>query len=678
MNHIYFKPIDLAIYSTLTDKVQAEESGKRYIIRNADNFVLDTPGIYTLEGPNQIGKTSLIRGIMGVMPPSMRSHDDGNLRVVIRGERVAIRDVAGANRSGLVAVFSDDQLIPTMTVIDQLVMRHSRSGLDLLSIALDSLRHAHFGPALHLLVAFIEDAVNSKWLSKYFHKNGSSSQRDIIEQKAKSILAPYVLISPEFETILTKFPHQLSQGAKAVARLLNAQMFDEIRVLFLDEALAGVQHGIWPLVIDRIKQWAEHNGIAVVAISHSRAEIIRWQPHKRFTIKNQEIRVVEPSGYDSLEAGLPLRVDTFPVYILTGEEGKYTAALKGFKPPFIVVCDKQLEDHDCLKQLVNELPGNGKKYVLPLSISEIEKNMSTYLTEVGRFSTLLPRPCGTIIIVGGGIILNFVGFIAATLHRGMIPSVIIPTTLMAMADVAVGSKTSLNIQSTEKQTALKHVLGVYANPSAVLLDERFIDSLDTTQRKLGLAECLKHGLLQDQTLYENVLRLLNSNLPDGKECFEMARKTMDLKSHVLSVDPWEENYGNILLYGHLHAHSLERAASLNISHGLAVFWGLAMDLKLAGNPEYNKIIKVLKDASLHTSIVSIIKAIKQDELQRAYNLDTKNYVINQNLFLIIKFSSIGEFVEFQDIPFIKVTWKQITEASKSVIEDLDSPPGQIN
>lgn len=686
----YFKPLYLQVIA-----IVGEESKPRSIISDADLFRLDSPDIYTLEGPNQVGKTSLIKAIMGVLPPNLTHQSIANyitknnksVSIVLDGSQIDIDSVSTAQKNGLVAVFQDDQLIPTMTLLEQLIMRHSKSNLGGLFEVFSRLSKLAFNNIYSLLFDIFKHSVPvppkiNKILADKFLPTPEE-----IRNSADEILKYYIEINEgEYKDLLNKYPHEMSNGAKAVARLINAQLSRNIRILFLDEAFNGVQSDIWPRIIDKLKSWARKTGTAIVAVSHNTEEIIRWQPNKMFIIKKIYVKVTEkgiekeietgvvevkpPTGYDSLEAGLPLRVDKFPLFIIDRND-KYPKILASFKEPFVIIYDEALQNNALTKRIINSCIGEKKE--IPITITETAKDWGTYTKLISFFAEILPRPTGTIIIIGGGVVLNSVGFIAATLHRGLTNFILVPTTVMAMADVAVGSKTSLNFIAEGHNIFFKHLLGVYANPSAIILDPKYLDSLSIEQKKYGLSECLKHGLLQNPELYKKTLALMKSITPNNQELFQAALYAMELKSQVLSVDPWEQKFGGILLYGHLHAHSLERATRFKLPHGLCVYWGILIDLKIAGFLEYEIIIEALDKKILIEPLYNELKSINHEILRKAYEYDTKPiHFDNNSNFMILHVSSIGEFsVEHKSLPWIKVNWDKVLDAITSIQRDFE-------
>src|SRR5690606_29523514 len=132
-------------------------------------------------------------------------------------------------------------------------------------------------------------------------------------------------------------------------------------------------------------------------------------------------------------------------------------------------------------------------------------------------------------------------FVAGVLHRGRVPQILVPTTVMAIADVIVGSKTGVNYVHADGDLVFKNVIGIYENPAAVLLDRTFIDTLPNVHRRIGLSEVVKHALLQDPMLLDKALAGLEQQELPARTAVDLALRAMDLKRAVLGVDPWEES-----------------------------------------------------------------------------------------------------------------------------------------
>jgi 3-dehydroquinate synthetase/shikimate kinase len=172
---------------------------------------------------------------------------------------------------------------------------------------------------------------------------------------------------------------------------------------------------------------------------------------------------------------------------------------------------------------------------------------------------------GTIVAYGGGSTTDVAGFAAATYLRG-VSWIAVPTTLLAQVDAAIGGKTAVDLPGG------KNLAGAFHYPDGVVVDPDVLATLDDAQRREGLAEVVKTGLLADRPLWE-------------LEEVEMVRAAAAFKAGVCLGDPFELGRRAILNLGHTFAHALEAAARYEgLSHGRAVALGLLAALRLSGRP----------------------------------------------------------------------------------------------
>ncbi len=181
-----------------------------------------------------------------------------------------------------------------------------------------------------------------------------------------------------------------------------------------------------------------------------------------------------------------------------------------------------------------------------------------------------------LINLGGGMVTDLGGFAASTFKRG-IDFVNIPTTLLSMVDASEGGKTGINFNG------LKNEIGVFNNPSKVILDTVFLKTLDHENILSGYAEMLKHGLLSNQ---ETLSELLTFNLMDINytQLNVMIRKSVAIKKSIVNSDPCEHGNRKSLNLGHTVGHALESFAlnrGIPKLHGYAVAWGLVCELYLS-------------------------------------------------------------------------------------------------
>ncbi|MCQ2223178.1 MAG: 3-dehydroquinate synthase [Bacteroidaceae bacterium] len=178
--------------------------------------------------------------------------------------------------------------------------------------------------------------------------------------------------------------------------------------------------------------------------------------------------------------------------------------------------------------------------------------------------------------LGGGMVTDLGGFAASTFKRG-IPYINIPTTLLSMVDASVGGKTGINFGG------FKNEIGVFNSPSTVILDTRFLATLDYPNIASGYAEMLKHGLISD---VEKWSELVNFDIkqPDTSVLGDMVGKSVAVKERVVTIDPTEKGLRKVLNLGHTIGHALESLAmeeNRTVLHGYAVAWGLVAELYLS-------------------------------------------------------------------------------------------------
>jgi 3-dehydroquinate synthetase len=172
---------------------------------------------------------------------------------------------------------------------------------------------------------------------------------------------------------------------------------------------------------------------------------------------------------------------------------------------------------------------------------------------------------GCIVGFGGGATTDVAGFVAATYLRG-VRWIAVPTTLVGMVDAAIGGKTGINTPEG------KNLAGAFHFPWQVLIDPSFLETLPAEERRAGMAEVVKTGLLAAEAPWE---------LPEEK----MIRACAAFKSAVVLSDPYErEGRRAILNFGHTFAHALEAGSGYELRHGDAVALGLLAALRLSGRP----------------------------------------------------------------------------------------------
>jgi 3-dehydroquinate synthase len=215
---------------------------------------------------------------------------------------------------------------------------------------------------------------------------------------------------------------------------------------------------------------------------------------------------------------------------------------------------------------------------------------------LAKFSELAIDRHSFVVAIGGGAVLDAVGFAAAIFHRG-VRHIRFPTTVLAQDDSGVGVKNAVN------SLGLKNLVGTFAPPWAIINDSAFIDHLPARQKRAGMAEAIKVALIRDV----NFFRWIESNTAALaqfsprhldrliKDCAELHMRQIRLGG-----DPFEAGSARPLDFGHWSAHKLEYLTRHEVNHGEAVAIGIALDTRysvmagLLAEGEDRRVLDVLK------------------------------------------------------------------------------------
>ncbi|MCS7206065.1 MAG: 3-dehydroquinate synthase [Leptospiraceae bacterium] len=262
----------------------------------------------------------------------------------------------------------------------------------------------------------------------------------------------------------------------------------------------------------------------------------------------------------------------------------------------VIITDENV--YQCYKKTIEFFEDSlGEIHTIIRPAGEEYKHIS-YLQEV--FEELLSanvdrKSC--IIAFGGGVIGDFAGFVASTYQRG-IDYYQIPTTLLAMVDSSVGGKVAVNLNIG------KNIVGSFYQPQAVFCNIEFLKTLPEKEWICGLAEMLKHSLL-DPNVYEN-FRVQVKNQPNYREWdkerwFQMIFESIQVKARVVSKDEKETGLRSILNLGHTVGHAIESYTHYKaLNHGEAVSRGLVFSLLLSnekwglGDEIINEVFDLMK------------------------------------------------------------------------------------
>lgn len=251
-----------------------------------------------------------------------------------------------------------------------------------------------------------------------------------------------------------------------------------------------------------------------------------------------------------------------------------------------------------------------------------------------------------IVALGGGVVGDLAGFVAATYLRGL-AFVQVPTTLLAQVDSSVGGKVGVNLK------AGKNLVGAFHQPRCVFCDLNTLESLPAREYRAGLAEVIKYGIIRDATLFDRLERDLPRLLErEPNTLAGVVARCCEIKAEVVGHDETESGLRAILNFGHTIGHALEAISRYGTYlHGEAIAIGQVaaarLSCALTGLPgsEAERIACLFARAGLPTTVK--LSARQRKALLAAMRLD-KKVSAGEIKFVLAK--RIGEVVWGQEVP----------------------------
>ena len=246
-----------------------------------------------------------------------------------------------------------------------------------------------------------------------------------------------------------------------------------------------------------------------------------------------------------------------------------------------------------------------------------------------------------LVALGGGVVSDMVGFVAACYYRG-VKLVIIPTTLLGMVDASLGGKNALNMASYGK-----NLIGSIYHPLAVFIVPSLLQSLPYDEYLDGVAETIKHAIIADRVLFDFLLVNRKSILDRSHLLLEqMLLMSIAVKVNIINRDLNEVSLRRSLNFGHSIGHGIEAALDFKISHGKAVAIGMVIEsfisslLGFISSEELASVVSVIKDYGLPYQLP---KALDMDKFFNALSKDKKSSSKGPRYVII---AGIGQVVSF--------------------------------
>jgi 3-dehydroquinate synthase len=310
-----------------------------------------------------------------------------------------------------------------------------------------------------------------------------------------------------------------------------------------------------------------------------------------------------------------------------------------------------------LIQLLEELGFIVELYCV--SPGEQSKNINTAMQLYTKAITLGLDRNSVIIALGGGVIGDLSGFVAATYLRG-IPFIQIPTSLLAQVDSSVGGKVAVN------HPMGKNLIGAFYQPRTVLIDIDFLNTLPERELHTGLAEVIKYGMIADKKFF-TYLRDHSQQILAKDSCIlaEIVRRSCEIKAWVVEQDECESSIRAILNFGHTIGHAIEAYTNFSTyNHGEAVaigMYGAALISNSLGM--CNQItVNTLKHTLLQFNLPVYAPECNVDDLFRLLYRDKK---VLDNKINWVLLNEIGEVNICNQVPetIIKLALTEITKSN---------------
>ncbi len=302
------------------------------------------------------------------------------------------------------------------------------------------------------------------------------------------------------------------------------------------------------------------------------------------------------------------------VYDISIEKGifnRLSEKLEGFDfSTGLVITDENV--YKLYKESIDALGFN----VISIKPGENSKTLSSYGEVMENVITTGLSRDGVILAIGGGVVGDLAGFVAATYLRG-VAYIQVPTTLLAQVDSSIGGKVAVNSKHG------KNLIGNFYQPKAVFIDPEFLLTLKPREIRSGMGELIKHGMIQSKELFEMIEKAKGfDQLYETIE--EVLKASLTIKKKVVEEDTFDYGRRMILNFGHTIGHGIEKKAKTDaIAHGEAVAIGMALITRIyEGKGEtskglYNRLISVLEDYELpyetKTPLKDLFKYIEKDK-----------------------------------------------------------------
>ncbi len=307
---------------------------------------------------------------------------------------------------------------------------------------------------------------------------------------------------------------------------------------------------------------------------------------------------------------------------------------RGFSDKAVIITDTNVEGlyADVLERgLAN---AGFDTTIIEVPPGEEHKSLETAGRLYGDLTDAYTERNTPVLALGGGVIGDLAGFVAATYMRGL-PLIQVPTTLLAQVDSSIGGKTAVDYNK------LKNIIGVFYQPRMVVADIDTLKTLPQMELVNGLAEVIKSAAIRNRNLFNFLDINVNKALEYHPAVLEtIVLETSMIKTEIVEKDEKEEDLRGILNYGHTIGHAIEAASNYELKHGQAVAIGMVAAAKISSRMEILDEVDVVKLENIieKAGLPGEMPDIDKDAVLQAIQHDKK---VSQNRVRFVLLKTIG-------------------------------------
>lgn len=290
---------------------------------------------------------------------------------------------------------------------------------------------------------------------------------------------------------------------------------------------------------------------------------------------------------------------------------------------YVIVTDSNVRElyGEKLKSLLDEIAD--KTLLLDFPAGEMQKNREVKSEIEDRMLEAGFGRDSALIALGGGVVGDLAGYVAATYTRG-IPYIQVPTTLVACVDSSIGGKTAIDTPHG------KNLIGAFYQPRAVIIDIDTLTTLGPEEIREGLAEVIKYGIIADYELFELIEKKTGDIFNYDINLLSLiVERCCRIKGDVVENDEKESNLRKILNFGHTIGHAIENHSNYTLTHGNSISIGMVLEGLIAVNlgiwseDDLERVKSVFINAGLPVEIPfdidpeKLISSMKIDKKSRA-------------------------------------------------------------